>query len=159
MTRATRLAALAVIAIAALIAGCSTPTESKPGGARTLVIADSVFATSADGDVANETILLTGAVDPAMGEAALHSAGERFMLVDETGVEHPTPEAAEAALAQGLYTPNYVADPLRTDLGIELYVDTKGWIPDPMRDTFRRILVEELIAAGVTDATVVAARD
>ncbi len=148
---------LALVAVAALTTvGCSATDSETESGSNVAIAAD-VFGTSADGESSNETILLSGVFDPEIGDAALRSAGDRFMRVDETGVEHATNAAAEAALARGLYTPNYVADPIQVEDGLELYVDCKGWISEPMRLTFRRILAEELTAAGLTDVTVLAA--
>jgi hypothetical protein len=158
MTMRIRLGCLAIAAAAiALLAGCAVSDEPTATHVDGVAIAPDVFATSADGEVANQTVLLTGTFGSATAAAALQSAGDRYMLVDETGVEHASVEAAQGALDQGLYTPNYVADPLITARGMELYVDTKGWIPEPMRLTFVRILGEELAAAGLTDVTVVAA--
>jgi hypothetical protein len=151
-----RRAILALVAGAIVLVGCSSPDGSPARSGAPVRIADDVFGLSSDGESSNEVILLTGDVGPATAEEALVAAGERFMLVDETGVEHGSRAEAAAALEHGLYTPNYVSDPLRTDAGIELYVDCKGWIPEPMRLTFRRILAEELTSAGMTDVTVVA---
>lgn len=84
---------------------------------------------------------------------AVDGARLRFQCVDETGAEHPDIDAAEAAYQSGLYTPNYCAQPAPHEDGVLGYVDCKGEIPDPMGETFRAILREELEAV-VTDARV-----
>jgi hypothetical protein len=109
-------------------------------------IAADVFGTDEDEfgyGLANETILVSGAFEPVAGVAALQRAAERFIRVDETGFEHPTWEAMVSA-GDEFYTPNYVSDPEIRPSGIEVYVDCKGEIAQPMRDRFVRILEEEL---------------
>jgi hypothetical protein len=51
--------------------------------------------------------------------------------------------------SRGLYTPNYVSDPRITRHGVQLYLDCKGAIEDPMAVTLRTILRQELLAADV----------
>jgi len=117
-------------------------------------IADDVFGLT-DDDYSNETILLSGGFDSEVAKGALRAAGARFMMVDETGVEHPDMASLEDAVAaEDLYSPNYVSDPEQTTSGIELYVDCKSQIEEPMRLAFLRILVEELEASGLTDVSV-----
>ena len=81
--------------------------------------------------------------------SAVDRASERCMLVDETGREHASQEALEAALGDpdrddDLYTPNYVAPAQVTAAGVEGYVDCKGGIEPEMGQTMRRVLHEEL---------------
>ena len=112
-----------------------------------VTIDSDVFAYDDENDYSNESFVVSGSLDAATTYAvlaALSRAGARFMLVDETGVEHPHAEAAEAALRADLYTPNYVSDAEVTASGVEVYVDCKGSIEDPMAETFRRVLREEL---------------
>ena len=124
-------------------------------------IADDVFAEIDEDDErydgygsTNESIMLTGTFDRATADAALRAAGNRFMMVDETGVEHRDAASLESAAERDLYSPNYVSEPERTEHGIELYVDCKGGIDAPIRAAFLRILVEELEGAGLTDVSV-----
>ena len=104
-----------------------------------------VFTYQPDLDMSNERFAVTGVQDTTVVVAALRQTSARFMLVDETGVEHVTGEALESG---ELYSPNYVSDPEITSRGIEVYVDCKGAIGDAMADKLREILVEELSAVG-----------
>ena len=104
----------------------------------------------------NETILLAGSFNVSAAQAALRSAGARFMMVDETGVEHASYDALHEAAEQDLYSPNYVSDPEPRAGGLEMYVDCKGEIDEPMGTAFRRILLEELEAAGLDDVSITA---
>ena len=153
-----------------LLAGCSEDTRGEPslgrteprlteptGQAGSVKIASDAFGFYADGTGSYETVRLSGTFDTELAVAALHRAGERFMLVDEEGTEYADLDSLEAAaLPRGLYSPNYVADPRPVDGGIDLYVDCKGVIEPPMAVTFRRILREELerseIRGAVTNA-------
>lgn len=95
-------------------------------------------------------------VSPAPASAvadAVRRANQRFMLVDENGVEHRDWDAFDAASAElgpleDLYTPNYTADPTVTPAGVEGYVDCKGGIEHAMGVTLRRVLREELSSLG-----------
>lgn len=108
-----------------------------------------------DDDLPTEYFLLTGPADPTELAKAVSWAGARFMCVDETGREHPDDETAyEETEEEGLYTPNYVADPRITPRGVEGYVDCKGGIDPRMGEAFRRILREELERREITEATV-----
>ncbi|MDP3891250.1 hypothetical protein [Nocardioides sp.] len=114
-----------------------------------------VFDYDEDLGASYETFVVTTAFDVADLVPALHRAAQRFMLVDESGVEHPTFDAMIEGIGD-LYTPNYVSDPAVTPAGIQVYVDCKGVIETGMAATFRRILREEL-GAAVPQARVVAA--
>jgi hypothetical protein len=52
------------------------------------------------------------------------------------------------------HTAKYFSEPQVTEVGIEVDVDAQSFMPAPMRDAYRRVLVEELAAAGVGDAIV-----
>ncbi|HET7303858.1 MAG TPA: hypothetical protein VFJ12_04810 [Segeticoccus sp.] len=107
-----------------------------------------VFTYDEDLDYSKETFVVTGDFAPEVVLAALDRVSERFMTVDENGVEHDPSRMDEVYLAD-LYTPNYVSDPQVTSRGIQVYVDCKGVVPDPMTLTLHRVLREELGAAGV----------
>lgn len=110
-------------------------------------LADDVFGQVPDEyglGASYETILLTGSFEPAAGVAALERAGSRLQMVDERGVEYATFEEVEEASFDDHYTPNYVSDPEIGPKGIQLYVDGKGSIEEPMRARFLQILREEL---------------
>lgn len=139
-----------MVAVVLVLASCRS--EDEAGGSSTgspITIDPDVFTYQEDLGYSKETFVVTGVEDDQVVVSALTQAGERFMLVDETGVEHADSSAAEAAFGSGLYTPNYVSDPEVTDAGVQLYLDCKGSIEDPMARTLRRILREELAAAGV----------
>jgi hypothetical protein len=108
-----------------------------------------VFAYQEEMGYSNETVVVVGAADLDTVVEALNRAGRRFMLVDATGAEHPDEQSAQSALEAGRYTPNYVADPQITGEGVEMYLDCKGVIEQPMVSTLRQILREELEAAGI----------
>lgn len=108
-----------------------------------------VFTYQQDLDYSKETFVVTGASGSGIIVDALEKAARRFMQVDETGVEHTTNESLERAFEDDLYTPNYVADPKITDRGVQMYLDCKGAIADPMAEKLRDILREELESAGV----------
>lgn len=80
---------------------------------------------------------------------ALDTAARRFMYVDSEG---NVVTEAELEDPQGweVYTPNYSSPVFLTKAGPAIYVDTKGELPRAMADTMLRILVEELVAQGVT---------
>jgi hypothetical protein len=77
--------------------------------------------------------------------AALHAAGERFMLVDQNGRE-----LAEWENTGETYTPNWVSDVELSERGPVLWVDTKGYLTAAMGAAMVRVLTEELTARGVT---------
>lgn len=116
-----------------------------------VTVAADAFGFLPDGSGSYEAILVTGEVEARPVVQALLAAAGRFMLVTEDGREHPSDESV---VASGLYSPNYVADPVVRPDGIRLYVDCKGVIAPPMAATFRQILADELAAAGVNDVVV-----
>jgi hypothetical protein len=103
-----------------------------------------VFIYDDEEDFSKETFVVTGIFSDQIVVDALSSAGDRFMRVDETGVEHPDLVSTEAAGMAGLYTPNYVSEPEVTDAGVQMYLDCKGAIPDPTAHKLRQILKETL---------------
>jgi hypothetical protein len=124
-------------------------------GDRVIEIADEVYSTVGPARTALETIFLTGGFESAAGMQAIARVAERFMFVGADGVEY---DDIEIPSDRGIYTPNYCSDPEMTEFGIEFYVDCKSVIPAPMRTTFRRILEEELRAARIDEARIVAAK-
>ena len=109
-----------------------------------------VFTYQPELDMSKETFVVTGVHDDGAVTAALERASERFMSVDTEGVEHLTEESMDEAVGAGTDSPSYVSDPKVTDRGIEVYIDNKGVIPDPMAATLRKVLTEELESAGYT---------
>jgi hypothetical protein len=155
--------AVAVLAVAVLaLSGCEVRLLAEPKGtAPTVVQADrghgltidaDVFAYREDVGTSNEVLRVVSDSGREKVVRALGAAGARFMLVDERGTEYHDEAGLESAAANDLYTPNYVSDPEVTAEGVELYVDCKGSIEEPMATTFRRILREELEGAGIRGA-------
>jgi hypothetical protein len=89
---------------------------------------------------------LVVANDVAGAAAALHAAGERFMLIDEHGRELAEWESDTGET----YTPNYVSDVGLSERGPVLWVDTKGYLTAAMGAAMVQALTEELTARGVT---------
>lgn len=117
---------------------------------KTVHIAHDVFATRGGNDSSNEEIIVRGDFNRAAGVAALDRVAQRFMKVDEHGVEHSDISASEPSDGHGnfLYTPNYVSSPEVTAGGMTLYVDCKGYIEPAMRERFLDILRDELAPLG-----------
>ena len=133
--------------------GSGSSTASTQTTQRTTVhIANDVFGwADAYMTLSNESILVNGTAPPATLIQALNRAADRFMHVDETGVEHgPEVEESPPGDSNGdvLYTPNYVSTPTETSSGIRMYVDCKGVIDPRMRARFLEILTEELGIVG-----------
>ncbi|WP_406831176.1 hypothetical protein ABEG17_19560 [Pedococcus sp. KACC 23699] len=158
MARAvTVLVALAVMAGAALVWLPAGATDRLTGlahlGSRTqdgVSIDRGVFAYDEAAGTSHEMFVVTDySIATPVVVAAVAAAAQRFMMVDETGHEHTTEAQVEAAMAHDLYTPNYTSDPEVTPDGVQLYVDCKGSIEEPMAETFRTILREELVRADV----------
>lgn len=137
-----------------------TPEPAPEPEPPAIVIDEGVFASEEPN--AEYFVVSSPAPTPAV-VAAVERASLRFMLVDELGREHADHDALALAFrahTEGdLYTPNYAADPVVTDAGVEGYIDCKGGIDPAMGQTFRRVLREELEQLGapaqvrVLDAT------
>ena len=99
-------------------------------------------------------MVLSTAAAATVGEA-LARAGGRFYGVGEDGSERGRvagePEAP-VVYEDELYTPNSVSGVLVGRRGPWMYVDCKSQISDAMRRRFIAVLVEELEAAGITEA-------
>lgn len=109
------------------------------------------------GSVNGEVVVVVGS-QPTQITAALTSAGERFMDVNERGHEYTAAELNRPDETDGegveLYTPNYVSEVTAASGGLSIYVDCKGEISKPMGERFMAILVEELQRAGVIEARI-----
>lgn len=110
-----------------------------------LEIDSDVFTFQPELDLSRETFVVTEVSDSAPILAALQKAAERFMSIDHAGVEH---ETDESLLDGGEDSASDVSDPEVTGDGVQMYVDSKGYIPDPMAATMRAVLTEELAAVG-----------
>jgi hypothetical protein len=118
-------------------------------GATMIQIDPDVFTYQRDLDYSNETFVVTGTDETEAVVEALHRAARRFMRVDESGEEQVDDDAAQVAFESGLYTPNYCSDPAITETGVEMYLDCKGSIEDPMAMKLREILQQELDIANI----------
>jgi hypothetical protein len=78
--------------------------------------------------------------------AALHAAGQRWMFVDEHGVEL---DEWQVRFGDAL-TPSWVSDVFLTNRGPALVADTDGELPRPQGEAMLRIVVEELERSGVS---------
>ena len=102
-----------------------------------------------------ETFAVTGDFEPIVVVAALDAAGDRFMLVDDDGRVHADFDSMEAAGA--ISAANYVSDAQVTERGVEIYIDCKGSVEDPVAVALRTVIAEAL-GAVVSHAHVVAVR-
>ena len=109
-----------------------------------------VFSYDEDRSQSYESFVVVGG-DTETVVAALECAGERFMRVDEHGVEH---DASEVPSLDWLPAPSYFSDPEVVDDGVEGYLDCQGSIEPEPEQTLRRVLREELEAAGLHDVEV-----
>jgi hypothetical protein len=89
--------------------------------------------------------------DPAAARAALAAAAARFAVVAADGREFADGDELVAEDPH-LYTPNSVSDPEDHADGPWIYCDCKDGTMPLMARTMLRIVVEELRAAGVTNA-------
>lgn len=130
--------------------GTTVPQE-PPVEPPVVVVDDDVFAEDPEG-YCNESFLVVSSAPVHHVVEAVGRANDRFMLVDEEGTDHSgsgAPEDVLAALAErDIYTPNYAADPVITDAGVQGYVDCKGAISDDMGRMLKRVLREELEVLG-----------
>ena len=110
-----------------------------------LEIDPDVFTFQPELDLSRERFVVTDVADSAPILAALRRASDRFMSIDHAGLEHDT---YDSLLAGGEDSASYVSDPEVTDRGVQMYVDSKGYIPDPMAFAMRAVLTEELAAVG-----------
>lgn len=164
----------AVVTLVALplfwLAGCSGDAQdSKVSGSdppssvsdhdtlesNVIIIDPDVFSFLEEEGYSLETFAVTGDIDTAKVAQVLDSAANRFMLVDEQGVVHPTLESMEAAGA--ISAASYVSDAEVTDQGVEVYIDCQGSIEDSVAAAFKSILVE-VLKPVVAEARVVAVR-
>lgn len=97
----------------------------------------------------SETALVTSELFPDLLPAALGAASERFMNVQRSGRED-----ADAAQRDDPDTPNYVNVAAQPDGSCELYVDCQNDVGGQRAAKFRKILVEELLRGGASDAMV-----
>ena len=102
-----------------------------------------------------ETFAVTGDFEPSVVVAALDAATERFMLVDKAGTVHADSDSIQAAEVTS--AANYVSHAEVTERGVEIYIDCKGSVEDPVAVALRTVLAE-VLGAVVSHAHVVAVR-
>lgn len=119
-----------------------------------VVVDSSVFADVDGSGLSNERIIVVTSDEAATD--ALRRAALRFSKVGEDGIEYETGDVGPSTgtSTDDIYTPNYVSVVNLSDRGPWMYVDCKGQIPDPMRDRFVAIVLEELQAADISHARV-----
>jgi hypothetical protein len=90
-------------------------------------------------------------------QAAIERCIERWWGIDGAGRHHdrddPFWDAWGDHTGVETHAATYVAHDV-TPQGIEVYVDVRSLMPAPMRRAYRRVLVEELDAAGIRDGVV-----
>ncbi len=106
-------------------------------------IAEDVYGPREDGFGSNETVRLAGFADHDQARDALARVAARFMLIDETGHEHPDWEAVRA-LNGDPDSLSFASDPTDGRCGLYLYVDCRTNIEEPLRQRFIEVLEEEL---------------
>jgi hypothetical protein len=84
---------------------------------------------------------------------------DRWWGIDGSGRHHGSDDQAfwEAQFDHDgaeWHTAKYFSEPRVTEVGVEVDVDAQSFMPAPMRDAYRRVVVEELEAAGVRAAVV-----
>lgn len=92
-----------------------------------------------------------------LARAALAKCQPRFMSVSQSGEEYLTDAAYEAAMATGPLPehdiPSWVSDPDDKSGGVAIVFDS-SWMQLGMKVTLIEVVLEELRAAGVTQATI-----
>jgi hypothetical protein len=111
---------------------------------------------SADVDAA--IVVVVRASDRPAVHSALERCLDRWWYIDGAG-HHHTPEdefwdAQPDAEGSEWHSAKYVSDVTTTDAGVKVHIDIQSFMPAAMRAAYRRVLVEELEAAGIRDATV-----
>lgn len=108
---------------------------------------------SSTGEHSNEYVLVVSA-DPEKAADCLRRAGARLVNVSSSGFEwggsSPPPQVDPDD--PEVETPNYVSDVRISERGPWIYIDCKGYIPKPMKETFIRILREEIDRSGIQRA-------
>jgi hypothetical protein len=112
-----------------------------------------------DDDVDSAIVVVTDRKDRGAALRAVERCIDRWWGIDGAGRHHGSDdEAFWEALAdhdgREWHTAKYLSEPRVTEVGVEVDVDAQSFMPAPMRDAYRRVLVEELEAAGVRDAVV-----
>jgi hypothetical protein len=135
------------------------PLPSAPG----ITVAPDAFEPVGCGGITWAGAHLQIATDQAPEvEAALTNAADRLLRVDERGREWPTDESLTKAFMEtppdrdgdSLYSASYVSPPRAHHMGPWITLDTDSQMWGPMARTILRVLIEELIAAGVTKARI-----
>jgi hypothetical protein len=112
-----------------------------------VTVAQDIFAHASeltDGGWELDPAFLVLSSDVEGAAAALHAAGERFLLIDERGREVDDWDCSES------YTPNYVSKVYLTADGPLVWVDVKGWLSQDMGRRMLDVLVAELVERGVS---------
>ena len=90
---------------------------------------------------------------------AIGRAPARIMALTTFGRESTTDEEWELVLRFGIYGPSYASDPYPVDGGVLLYSDWQGEIFPDAANACLAIVVQELLAAGISRASIRPATD
>jgi hypothetical protein len=112
-----------------------------------------------DDGVDSAVVIVTDRKDRTATLGAVVRCIDRWWGIDGAGRHHGSDDQAfwdaqfdhEGAES---HTAKYFSEPQVTEVGVEVHVDAQDFMPAPMRNAYRRVLVEELEAAGVQDAVV-----
>ena len=107
----------------------------------------SIFQPRADYPEVISTSVLVRCEDPDRAARGLKAATQRLSTPSEFA-----PEPAEGVTGDA-WAPSWVSEVWKSELGPALILDA-GHPPAPMVELMRRIVVEELERAGITDAEV-----
>jgi hypothetical protein len=112
-----------------------------------------------DDDVDSDIVVVTERKDRGAALGAVERCIDRWWGIDGAGRHHGSDDQAfwDAQFDHDgaeWHTAKYFSKPQVTEVGVEVDVDAQSFMPAPMRDAYRRVLVEELEAAGVRDAVV-----
>jgi hypothetical protein len=110
-------------------------------------------------DVDTSIVVVVRGRDRQAARRAVERCLERWWGIDGAGRHHEENDDAFWEAQSDYYgveshTAKYFSDVAVTPAGVEVYVDAQSLMPAPMRRAYRRVLAEELAAAGIADAVV-----
>ncbi len=109
-------------------------------------------------DVDSDIVVVTAPGDRTAALTAVERCIDRWRGIDGAGRYHGADDEFWNAQADHegheWHTAKYISKVRATRAGVEVDVDAQGLMPAAMRAAFRRVLTEELAAAGVHEAVV-----
>lgn len=113
-----------------------------------------------DPHLSKDATILIESSQPEKAAQALARAAAIFPKVAEDGQIFTNEQFWENAMSpRPLYTPSYVSPVYRSERGPFVLIDANAYVPSGMARTMIRLVSDELISAGVTEATLCPARD